>query len=80
MLSLGESSQFWHVLAFKKAGLVMSRAGKVLLRCDGDDVFATALLRNGQRLIREAHEAKEADLAHEILEVLPWLPMWGWVD
>jgi hypothetical protein len=55
----------------------MSRAGKVLLRCDGDDVFATALLRNWQRLIREAHEAKEADLAHEILEVLS---IWGWVD
>ena len=46
----------------------MSRAGKVLLRC-GHDATAVELLRNGQRLIREAHEAKEADLAHEILEV-----------
>eukprot|EP00435_Cladocopium_sp_Y103_P053685 s1995_g17.t1 len=51
------------------AGLVMSRAGKLLLRCGDHNGLAVSLLRDGQRLIREAHEAKEADLAHEILEV-----------
>lgn len=53
------------------AGLVMSRSGKVLLR-SGDASLAPRageLLQRGLGLIRQSHEAGEADLSHEILEV-----------
>eukprot|EP00439_Symbiodinium_sp_Y106_P087359 s8_g46.t2 len=51
------------------AGLVMSRAGKLLLRSGAEDeVYALQLLRQGRQLIQEAHDAKEANLAHELLE------------
>ena len=48
----------------------MSRAGKLLLRSGAEDeVYALQLLRQGRQLIQEAHDAKEANLAHELLEV-----------
>jgi len=51
-------------------GLVMSRAGKALLRSGNEAVAARAreLLHEGLGLVRKAHEAGEADLSHEILE------------
>ncbi|CAE6935416.1 Nphp3 [Symbiodinium natans] len=53
------------------AGLVMSRAGKLLLRAGGarEEAYALQLLRRGRPLIQEAHDAEEANLAHELLEV-----------
>lgn len=52
------------------AGLMMSRAGKLLLRSGAEDeAYALQLLRQGRQLIQEAHDAKEANLAHELLEV-----------
>ena len=45
----------------------MSRAGKVLHRL-GDRAASAELLRRGRWLIQAAHEAREADLTHELLE------------
>uniref|UniRef100_A0A7S2DA23 MalT-like TPR region domain-containing protein n=1 Tax=Alexandrium andersonii TaxID=327968 RepID=A0A7S2DA23_9DINO len=52
------------------AGLVMTRAGKVLLRAGGEGHRARAaeLLHRGAGLVRQSHEAGEADLMHEIME------------
>lgn len=52
------------------AGLVMSRAGKLLLRAGGGPHAARAaeLLHRGVGLVRRSHEAGEADLSHEIME------------
>ena len=48
----------------------MSRAGKLLLRSGAEDeAYALQLLRQGRQLIQDAHDAKEANLAHELLEV-----------
>lgn len=54
------------------AGLVMSRAGKLLLRCGTSDcvVLAEELLRKGRQLI-EAAQDEEVNLAHEVLEIDP---------
>lgn len=54
------------------AGLVMSRAGKLLLRCGTSDcvVLADELLRKGRQLI-EAAQDEEVNLAHEVLEIDP---------
>eukprot|EP00913_Durusdinium_trenchii_P008604 g8079.t1 len=49
-------------------GLVMSRAGKLLSKTSARGA-AERLLREGRALIQQAHDAKEANLAHEILEV-----------
>jgi len=49
------------------AGLVMCRGGKVLLRA-GQASRAAELLHQGVGLIRQSHEAGEADLSHEIME------------
>jgi len=52
------------------AGLVMARAGKVLSRIGGGAHAARAreLLGRGVELIRQSHDAGEADLSHEVLE------------
>jgi len=52
------------------AGLVMSRGGKVLSHAGGSTHAARAeeLLRRGLGLIRQSHQAGEADLSHEIME------------
>ncbi|CAK9018520.1 unnamed protein product [Durusdinium trenchii] len=54
------------------AGLVMSRAGKLLSKTSARGA-AERLLREGRALIQQAHDAKEANLAHEILEVPSFL-------
>merc|ERR1712232_584466 len=51
------------------SGLVMSRAGKLLSRAGKAHASrASELLSRGRDLIRQSHEAGEADLSHEILE------------
>jgi len=51
------------------AGLVMSRGGKVLSRLGSAYVGrACELLHRGAGLIRQSHEAGDADLSHEVFE------------
>merc|ERR1712150_95807 len=51
------------------SGLVMSRGGKVLSRIGGTHITrARELLDRGLKLIRQSHDAGEANLSHEILE------------
>lgn len=52
------------------AGLVMSRAAKLLARIGGEPHIGRAekLLRRGKALVQSSHDAGEANLQHEILE------------
>merc|ERR1711957_1060195 len=51
------------------AGLVMSRAGKLLLRASEERFAqrAAELLERGLQLIKGSHDSGEADLSHEVM-------------